>query len=302
MHINNLYLLLLFLLRPKLFLAKVFSSKYPTTMIHSCLNDANVALIFAKSSQMITVEDQSFENLNTQMKNLHHFMHASHLEHYFFGNHEIPGFKAQHQFLKDHGCCPKTFVGINELIFRKIYFDKKIRPPIFELTYLSIEFMLKNLSNIQVFDMTDVKKENIVFRQGYSYETISHKKMKTSLQNVPLFFSDNQLLGSPFLTKNLSPISQASQEILIVISKFGSEYDKKAWLIIQHADDDPFFQAGVLFLLERLANKGETDPKNYAYLYDRVAAKFHQIGLLQKYGTQVDLKKIALNCSLTKVI
>ncbi len=77
----------------------------------------------------------------------------------------------------------------------------------------------------------------------------------------------------------------------IVISKFGVEYDKKAWLIIQHADDDPFFQAGVLFLLEKLTNKGETDPKNYAYLYDRVAAKFYQIGLLQKYGTQVDLAK-----------
>ncbi len=77
----------------------------------------------------------------------------------------------------------------------------------------------------------------------------------------------------------------------IVISKFGIEYDKKAWLIIQHADDDPFFQAGVLFLMEKLVDKGETDLKNYAYLYDRVAGKFHHIGLRQKYGTQVNLEK-----------
>jgi hypothetical protein len=75
----------------------------------------------------------------------------------------------------------------------------------------------------------------------------------------------------------------------VIISKFGPEYDNKAWLLIQHADDDPFFQAGVLFLLESLINKGETDKKNYAYLYDRVAAKFHQIGMFQKYGTQVEV-------------
>ena len=53
----------------------------------------------------------------------------------------------------------------------------------------------------------------------------------------------------------------------IVISKFGIEYDQKAWLLVQHADHDPFFQAGVLFLLERLAHKGETDPKNYTPIF-----------------------------------
>lgn len=76
----------------------------------------------------------------------------------------------------------------------------------------------------------------------------------------------------------------------ITISKFGSEYDQKAWLLVQHADDDQFFQAGVLFILSTLLNKGETNKKNYAYLYDRVAGKFHQIGMLQKYGTQVSIK------------
>jgi hypothetical protein len=106
--------------------------------------------------------------------------------------------------------------------------------------------------------------------------------------------SDEQLRK---LLKNLDVFHTAHmKEILkvhgwIVISKFGSEYDRKAWLIIQHADEDPFFQAGVLFLLEKLANRGETDRKNYAYLYDRVAPKFNQIGLLQKYGTQVNLTK-----------
>lgn len=76
----------------------------------------------------------------------------------------------------------------------------------------------------------------------------------------------------------------------ITVSKFGSEYDQKAWLLVQHADDDQFFQAGVLFILSTLIDKGETSKKNYAYLYDRVAGKFHQIGMLQKYGTQVSIK------------
>lgn len=76
----------------------------------------------------------------------------------------------------------------------------------------------------------------------------------------------------------------------ITISKFGKEADKQAWLLVQHADNDPFFQAGCLFILSNLIEKRETDKQNYAYLYDRVAANFHQIGLLQKYGTQVDIK------------
>lgn len=74
------------------------------------------------------------------------------------------------------------------------------------------------------------------------------------------------------------------------ISKFGAETDRQAWLLVQHADQDLFFQAGIAFLLEKLVFLGETDPKNFAYLYDRVVVKFQDFGLKQKYGTQADLK------------
>lgn len=77
----------------------------------------------------------------------------------------------------------------------------------------------------------------------------------------------------------------------ITISKFGPEYDHKAWLLIQHADQDPFFQAGVLFILSQLLHRGETDKKNYAYLFDRVSVKFNKLGLSQKYGTQAIIKE-----------
>lgn len=73
----------------------------------------------------------------------------------------------------------------------------------------------------------------------------------------------------------------------IVISKFGKEADRQAWLLVQHADHDPDFQKRCLLLLHQLYPCGETDKKNYAYLYDRVALKSQDFGLKQGYGTQV---------------
>ena len=69
------------------------------------------------------------------------------------------------------------------------------------------------------------------------------------------------------------------------ISKFGELADSQAWILIQHIED-PFFQAGCLFLLTDLVEKGETDAKNYAYLYDRVSLNFAALGIKQRFGTQ----------------
>ena len=70
------------------------------------------------------------------------------------------------------------------------------------------------------------------------------------------------------------------------ISKFGKRTDQEAWLLVQHADHDLEFQASIAFILEQLSMIGETDLKNFAYLYDRVANNFNMIGIKQKYGTQ----------------
>lgn len=67
------------------------------------------------------------------------------------------------------------------------------------------------------------------------------------------------------------------------ISRYGREAEKDAWLLAQHADDDIAFQTEILTLLDTLRTKGETDPKSYAYLYDRVATN---AGRPQRYGTQ----------------
>jgi len=68
-----------------------------------------------------------------------------------------------------------------------------------------------------------------------------------------------------------------------VISRFGRKADSDAWILVQHADRDPDFQRETLSLLESLLEKGETDPNNFAGLYDRVAIAE---GRAQRYGTQ----------------
>jgi hypothetical protein len=72
------------------------------------------------------------------------------------------------------------------------------------------------------------------------------------------------------------------------ISEFGKKADGNAWLLVQHSDHDPAFQEQVLAKLEKLYPRGETRPANYAYLYDRLAASWHNPAKRrpQRYGTQ----------------
>lgn len=56
-----------------------------------------------------------------------------------------------------------------------------------------------------------------------------------------------------------------------------------AWLIVQHADRNPLFQAKCLPLLKSAVDNGQADPSNYAYLYDRVRVSR---GEKQLYATQ----------------
>lgn len=55
------------------------------------------------------------------------------------------------------------------------------------------------------------------------------------------------------------------------------------WLIVQHSDKEPDFQREVLGRMERLLPQGRVRRRNYAYLWDRVAAAD---GRPQRYGTQ----------------
>lgn len=69
------------------------------------------------------------------------------------------------------------------------------------------------------------------------------------------------------------------------VDKVGKEATEAAWLIIQHSIGKPDFMRKCVKLLEVAVNENKADPKNLAYLSDRIAA-FE--GNPQLYGTQFD--------------
>ena len=67
------------------------------------------------------------------------------------------------------------------------------------------------------------------------------------------------------------------------ISRVGREAANNAWLIVQHADDDPLFQVRALRLMKPLLRRAEVNRASYALLYDRVLLV---LSGKQYYGTQ----------------
>ena len=68
-------------------------------------------------------------------------------------------------------------------------------------------------------------------------------------------------------------------------SVYGEKASKAAFLIVQHATNDPALMRAVLPRLRTLAARGEVDRWQYAYLYDRIALTFDHRP--QKYGSQL---------------
>lgn len=66
-------------------------------------------------------------------------------------------------------------------------------------------------------------------------------------------------------------------------SRVGIDGGNAAFIIVQHSDADPSFQAQMLPLLEAAVARHEADPSNLALLTDRVLAAQ---GKPQRYGTQ----------------
>lgn len=62
---------------------------------------------------------------------------------------------------------------------------------------------------------------------------------------------------------------------------------RAAWLIVQHSDSDPAFQASALKRLEAQMGAGTVNPRDFAYLYDRVHLRAEG---RQRYGTQMICK------------
>jgi hypothetical protein len=105
----------------------------------------------------------------------------------------------------------------------------------------------------------------------------------------------NQLTGDTFdhaLFARLAEVDRANTAWLRALierhgwpgrTRVGTEGARDAWLLVQHADHDVDFQEHCLALLAAAVAAGEADPKELAYLEDRVA--MHR-GRPQRYGTQ----------------
>lgn len=66
--------------------------------------------------------------------------------------------------------------------------------------------------------------------------------------------------------------------------KVGKEGSTHFWLLVQHCDKYSEFQKKVLKAMDKEVKKGNANPNNYAYLYDRVKVN---AGEKQSFGTQV---------------
>lgn len=69
------------------------------------------------------------------------------------------------------------------------------------------------------------------------------------------------------------------------IDKVGEEASEAAWLIIQHSIGNPGFMKKCEELLKIAVSENKANPRNLAYLSDRIAVSE---GKLQLYGTQFD--------------
>lgn len=71
-------------------------------------------------------------------------------------------------------------------------------------------------------------------------------------------------------------------------TKWGAKADREGWLLVQHADRDRAFQIRMRKRLRMLYRTGETLPRHYAYLHDRVAAawSYPHLRTKQRFGTQ----------------
>jgi hypothetical protein len=67
------------------------------------------------------------------------------------------------------------------------------------------------------------------------------------------------------------------------VTKVGAEASRAAWLLVQHADEDPAFQKQCLLLMKEQAT-GEVEARDMAYLEDRIRVN---TGQKQVYGTQM---------------
>ena len=125
--------------------------------------------------------------------------------------------------------------------------------------------MLKVDQYVRQFAATpQTKKYTAAERQAFStwYTAASTSALKDNLAGLKAIVKENEWVDR---------------------KRFGDTADYDARVLVQYADFDAPFQKHVLETLRKLYPQGRTNPQNYAYLYDSLAAA---AGKAQKFGTQ----------------
>lgn len=122
--------------------------------------------------------------------------------------------------------------------------------------------------------MTIVDQEAAYIRTGkykdYTPEAWSHFKdsvFKTHAQILDKIFKEHGYPG---------------------IDLVGKEGEHDFWLMVQHSDHNPAFQEKILTAMKKELERNNADPKNFAYLTDRL---YLNTSRKQLYGTQVTYRQ-----------
>ncbi len=137
------------------------------------------------------------------------------------------------------------------------------------------KFVSKINSNTGLLQ-TILERKNSDQKYRYPGVTTLAANEKDSLWEIQkLFDKDNQ----EWLKKEIEQNGWPS------ISKVGQDGDNGAWLIAQHSDNDTAFQQYCLTILKKQLMQHDTNPKNIAYLEDRILINSNKE---QVYGTQFE--------------
>ncbi|WDF65288.1 DUF6624 domain-containing protein [Flavobacterium sp. KACC 22763] len=140
---------------------------------------------------------------------------------------------------------------------------------------------LKEQEYEKTLQFPELRKQ--IIAMGIEDQKIRYAKIQTS---DPAQLNELQQKINELDFKNLS----AAKEILRTngwpkISQIGKDGAHNFWLIVQHSDQDIFFQKKALEEMEKLKGTEELEIENYAFLYDRVQCN---LNYKQLYGTQVN--------------
>lgn len=105
------------------------------------------------------------------------------------------------------------------------------------------------------------------------------------IQNGQLFDGYNREMEALHI-KNAETLDKIIEKIgYPTIEKVGEEANEAAWLVIQHSIGKPEFMKKCAAFLEKAVAENQANPKQFAYLSDRIAVFEDRP---QLYGTQFD--------------